>query len=159
MPLQSTLCYDVWVNVLALLEHRADVLAVMSTCHDLNYAGAKYALAFRVVIGSMGRLISFCEFLLRDINNRGPYLHSLILMFKLDNLDPYSSGEEDDDDCTRPSSCIPEELGTGEDDREEEYPDEEDSLARNGSSSVQRFSAVCGSSSLSARVRARLTDG
>ena len=120
MPLQSTLCYDVWVNVLALLEHRADVLAVMSTCHDLNYAGAKYALAFRVVIGSMGRLISFCEFLLRDINNRGPFLHELMLTFKLDNLDPYSSGEEDDDDVYS--------SGEEEDDSSVSMRDEEEAL-------------------------------
>ncbi|KAI1793509.1 hypothetical protein LXA43DRAFT_1092682 [Ganoderma leucocontextum] len=84
---EPSLCLDVIVSLFDLLPERSDVVALASTCKVMNCLGAKHILASGVEIEDDDALLSFCRFMLADLERRGPHLRKLALSIETDVLD------------------------------------------------------------------------
>ena len=114
---ELSLCFDIFLAIFDVLHDQADVVALASTCRVLNSFGARHILSFGVKIEDDDALLSFCHFMMADLNRRTPHLRKLAISIDFGVFDRDHRDSSDEDlllyDVDLPSDCEEREAESG----------------------------------------------
>ena len=132
---EPSLCIDILVSLFGLLHKPSDISAFSKTCRIMNVLGSKRLLGLGVEIEDYDALLSFCRYMLADLDHRGPQLRKLTISIEIEVQDEDEWGtsglDTDDEEWELDSDNMNMEVSSelGEEEREEE-PDAPRLLAR-----------------------------